>query len=84
MHNKKPWLVAGICVGLVGLIWFAFGQSAHFPFVNYDDPAYTYENPAVAGGLSWPGVVWDRLRRLSRFGWQGSGTPGFVGESVAA
>jgi protein O-mannosyl-transferase len=58
MRDKQPWLIAGICVGLVALVWFAFGKSADFPFVNYDDPAYTYENSVIARGLSWSGVVW--------------------------
>src|SRR5947209_966061 len=60
MRNKisDAWLAAGICAGLVALMWFAFGQSAHFPFVNYDDPTYTYENPVISRGLTWSGVVW--------------------------
>jgi tetratricopeptide (TPR) repeat protein len=60
MRNKisERWLAAGVCAGLVALVWFAFGQSAHFPFVNYDDPTYTYEAPQVIAGLSWHGVVW--------------------------
>jgi protein O-mannosyl-transferase len=60
MRNKfsERWLVAGICAGLVALVWFVFGQSVHFPFVNYDDPTYTYESPQVIAGLSWHGVVW--------------------------
>src|SRR5438874_587532 len=60
MRNKfsERGLVAGICVGLVALVWFVFGQSVHFPFVNYDDPTYTYENPAIVRGLSWSGVIW--------------------------
>jgi len=55
---SERWLVAGICAGLVALIWFVFGQSIRFPFVNYDDPTYTYEAPQVIAGLSWHGVVW--------------------------
>src|SRR5205085_412000 len=51
-------LVTGICAGLVALVWFVFGQSSHFPFVNYDDPTYTYEAPQIIAGLSWDGVVW--------------------------
>ncbi len=60
MRNKfsERGLVAGICVGLVALVWFVFGQSVHFPFVNYDDPTYTSENPAIVRGLSWSGVIW--------------------------
>jgi len=60
MRNKisECWLVAGICAGLVALVWFAFGQSSQFPFVNYDDPNYVTENPAVIHGLSWHGIIW--------------------------
>jgi tetratricopeptide (TPR) repeat protein len=60
MHNRfsERGTVAGICAGLVALVWFVFGQSIHFPFVNYDDPTYTYEAPQVIAGLSWHGVVW--------------------------
>jgi protein O-mannosyl-transferase len=60
MRNKifERGLVAAICAGLVALVWFVFGQSIHFPFVNYDDPTYTYEAPEVIAGLSWDGVVW--------------------------
>jgi tetratricopeptide (TPR) repeat protein len=60
MRNKisERWLVVGICAGLVALIWFVFGQSVHFPFVNYDDPTYTYETPQVIAGLNGHGVVW--------------------------
>jgi tetratricopeptide (TPR) repeat protein len=60
MRNKifERWLVAGICVALVAFVWFAFGQSTQFPFVNYDDPNYVTENPAVIHGLSWRGIIW--------------------------
>jgi len=60
MRNKisEHWLVAGICAGLVALVWFVFGQSIHFPFVNYDDPNYVTENPVVMQGLSWRGIIW--------------------------
>src|ERR1700719_70812 len=44
---SECWLVAGICAGLFALVWFVFGQSIHFSFVNYDDPTYTYETPQV-------------------------------------
>ncbi|MEY2543276.1 MAG: hypothetical protein QOE81_737, partial [Verrucomicrobiota bacterium] len=60
MRDKisERWLAIGICIGLVALVWFAFGQSSHFPFVNYDDPNYVTENPVVIQGLSWPGIIW--------------------------
>jgi tetratricopeptide (TPR) repeat protein len=60
MRNRisESWLVAGICAGLIALVWFAFGQSIHFPFVNYDDPNYITENPAVIQGLNGRGIIW--------------------------
>jgi len=60
MRNKisERWLVVGICAGLIALVWFAFGQASHFPFVNYDDPNYITENPAVIQGLSGRGIIW--------------------------
>jgi tetratricopeptide (TPR) repeat protein len=51
-------IVAGICAGLIALVWFVFGQAIHFPFVNYDDAAYTSENPIIVRGLSSDGIVW--------------------------
>jgi len=30
-----------------------------FDFVNYDDPIYLTENPAVQSGLSWQGIRWS-------------------------
>jgi protein O-mannosyl-transferase len=60
MRNKisERWLVVGICAGLIALVWFAFGQASHFPFVNYDDPNYITENPVLIQGLSWRGIIW--------------------------
>src|SRR5438067_12925482 len=51
-------LVAGICVGLVALVWFVFGQAIKFPFINFDDPEYVYEVPEINAGLTWHGVKW--------------------------
>jgi Flp pilus assembly protein TadD len=35
-----------------------YAAVASFGFVSLDDPLYVARNPAVAGGLSWSGVVW--------------------------
>jgi len=40
------------------MVWLVFGQTVHYPFVNYDDNLYVYENPAVIGGLSLSGAKW--------------------------
>lgn len=51
-------MVAGVCCFLAVMVWAVFGQTLGFGFVDYDDPANVSENPDVAGGLSWKGVVW--------------------------
>jgi tetratricopeptide (TPR) repeat protein len=51
-------IVAGICVGLVALVWFVFGQTITFPFSNFDDPEYVYEVPEINSGLSWHNIAW--------------------------
>ena len=51
-------LVAGICAGLVALVWFVFGQAIKFPFINFDDPEYVYEVPEINAGLTLHGVKW--------------------------
>jgi protein O-mannosyl-transferase len=56
--NKEIQRVAGVCVFLVLAVWAVFGQTARFEFVNYDDPAYVYDNPMVQQGLTWKGVLW--------------------------
>src|SRR3989442_1077048 len=56
--NSEPWLVSGICVGLVALVWFVFGQAIKFPFINFDDPEYVYEVPEINPGLTLHGIKW--------------------------
>src|SRR5262245_20830325 len=51
-------IVAGICVGLIALVWFVFGQTIKFPFLNFDDPEYVYEVPEINSGLSWHNIQW--------------------------
>jgi len=47
----------GICFALVLMVWFVFGQTLTFDFLNYDDPQYVTENPLVQGGITWTGVA---------------------------
>lgn len=51
-------LVVAICAVLAALVWAVFGRTIHFDFVNYDDPVYVYQNPALMPGLSWHGIAW--------------------------
>src|SRR5262245_38021247 len=48
----------GISLALAALVWFAFGQTRGYEFVNFDDDEYVYENPQVSGGLTLHGVAW--------------------------
>jgi tetratricopeptide (TPR) repeat protein len=52
------WMVPGVCIFLVGIIWAVFGQTLRYGFVNFDDPKYVYQNPDVTGGLSLKGIAW--------------------------
>ena len=50
-----PILVIAVLSLLVLLV---FRQVVGYPFINYDDGLYVYENPHVRGGLSKEGVSW--------------------------
>lgn len=47
-----------ICGALIVLVALVFAQASLFPFINYDDDQYVYDNPVVAGGLSPSSVAW--------------------------
>ena len=38
--------------------WLVFGQTACYPFVNWDDPLCVSENPNVQGGLTLKSIGW--------------------------
>ena len=46
------------CVFLAATTWLVFGQTVRFPFVDFDDPVYVYENPHINRGLTARGLVW--------------------------
>jgi protein O-mannosyl-transferase len=68
-------VIAGICAGLIALVWFIFGQTRTFPFINFDDPEYVYEVPEINSGVSlhnlkwafthWPSTNWFPLQNIS-------------------
>jgi protein O-mannosyl-transferase len=51
-------LIFAICIFLAGITWAVFGQTLGYPFVNFDDPEYVYENPHINGGLTVRGLSW--------------------------
>ena len=56
-------LTLAVCGLLLLLVAIAFGQTAGFDFVNWDDGVCVYENPHVTGGLSAAGVRWAFTNR---------------------
>jgi protein O-mannosyl-transferase len=46
------------CLFLVATTLAVFWPVIHYDFVNCDDQAYVYENPALQAGLSWQGLTW--------------------------
>jgi tetratricopeptide (TPR) repeat protein len=57
-RRDQRWRVAGLCLALAAITFAVFGQTASFPFVNYDDKSYVYDNPVVQRGLTLKGAVW--------------------------
>ena len=56
--SQPRWRTIAICLGLAAMVWAVFGQTLHFDFINYDDPAYVYQNPVITQGLSLAGLGW--------------------------
>jgi len=49
-------VVVLISLGLLTLVWLVFGRTLYHGFVNYDDPAYVYDNPIVSSGVTLEGI----------------------------
>jgi tetratricopeptide (TPR) repeat protein len=45
-----------VCLALVAITWFIFGQTLRHDFVDFDDHIYVYQNPVINRGLSLAGV----------------------------
>jgi protein O-mannosyl-transferase len=54
----QPWRVAAICLVLAAITFAVFGQTLTHGFIDYDDNQYVYDNPVVAQGLTFHGMVW--------------------------
>src|SRR5205823_12803506 len=50
--------IALVCVFLIAITWFVFGQTVRYDFVNYDDDTYVYANPLISSGLTVPGAIY--------------------------
>ncbi len=42
----------------LGLTWLLYHPALDYGFVNYDDPHFVRDNPALAGGLTWESIQW--------------------------
>src|ERR1044072_307557 len=45
-----------VCLALIAITWFVFGQTLRHDFVDFDDNIYVYQNPVINRGLSLAGV----------------------------
>jgi hypothetical protein len=57
-HIKDRRLTLFTCLFLAATTVAAFWPVLHHDFINCDDQACVYENPALLAGLSWHGVAW--------------------------
>lgn len=56
--QSPPWHTFAVCIFLAAIVSVVFSQTLHFDFINFDDPAYVYNNPHLNHGLDWNEVVW--------------------------
>ncbi len=57
-HPGDRAVVAGVCIFLGAIVWFAFGQTLRHQFINFDDNLYVSQNPFVLAGLTGRGILW--------------------------
>jgi cytochrome c-type biogenesis protein CcmH/NrfG len=53
--TRKTILIAALIVVACSIV---YGQVVGFDFINIDDRAYVWENPAVQSGLNFQSIVW--------------------------
>jgi protein O-mannosyl-transferase len=69
MPSPQRWPTVAVCLALAAMVWAVFGQTRHHEFINYDDAAYVYENPAITGGLGWREMIWVFTHDNGLGGW---------------
>jgi tetratricopeptide (TPR) repeat protein len=52
------WRVPAVCLALAAITFAVFGQTLTHEFVAFDDDDYVYNNPVVARGLTFNGILW--------------------------
>jgi hypothetical protein len=56
--DRRPSSLAWLALALAALTLVTYAGVWSFEFVQFDDPQYVYENPNIAGGLTWRGIQW--------------------------
>jgi tetratricopeptide (TPR) repeat protein len=56
-NSNKNWSFL-ICLTLILITFAIYYQSHSFEFINYDDPAYVYQNPNIQAGITLKAVKW--------------------------
>jgi len=52
-HLNQIW----VCVFLAGAVFLVFGPTLGYPFINFDDDRYVFQNEQVVHGLTLKGVA---------------------------
>src|SRR5207253_724854 len=55
---RKAFTISAIAAVIAGMVWLVFGQTVNYPFVNFDDPVYVYQQPEINAGLTLQGIRW--------------------------
>lgn len=50
-------------------VWVVFWPALNNGFINYDDPLYVTKNPHLAGGLTFPNLLWALTDARQAFFW---------------
>jgi protein O-mannosyl-transferase len=65
-HNR--WLVFGVSLFLIALVWIVYGQTRRYEFVNYDDNQFVFGNATVIHGVT-PGGIASAFRAHGMDNW---------------
>lgn len=55
--SNRRLLIFGVSLFLFTIVFLVYGPALRFPFVNFDDDRYVYENTVVTHGLTSSGVA---------------------------
>src|SRR5215470_2221216 len=56
--RRPRWLVPALCLLLIAVAFAAYRSTLSYPFTNFDDGEYVFENPHVTAGLVSSTLRW--------------------------